>query len=260
MLEKLTNLTQRKLSATDEPIGKLADFIFDSQSWNVRYIVVDTGTWLSDKKVLVSPLHLVSSMREMDSNEPLKFSLTKKQIENCPELDRDAPVSRRYEIEYARNYNQQPYWDDILSLELQPNPAFHTAIRSFDPDAFNEHEKRLEDIEACNLRSAHEIAGYKASTEDKSFGQVDDFILDYSNWKLSHMIVDSGNWLSRKKIFVSVNWIKDFNWNEKTTHVKLSSSQIELAPGFDEEVDINNLQELGKTHANVSKTISSLQN
>ena len=37
----------------DEKLGKIDDVIFDHSTGDIRYIVVDTGGWLSSKKFLV---------------------------------------------------------------------------------------------------------------------------------------------------------------------------------------------------------------
>ncbi|MEO8921887.1 MAG: PRC-barrel domain-containing protein, partial [Caldimonas sp.] len=34
------------------PVGHVKDFYFDDEEWVVRYLVVDTGGWLSSRKVL----------------------------------------------------------------------------------------------------------------------------------------------------------------------------------------------------------------
>ena len=42
--------------ATDGAIGHVKDFYFDDEAWVIRYLVVDTGSWLSSRKVLISPI------------------------------------------------------------------------------------------------------------------------------------------------------------------------------------------------------------
>jgi hypothetical protein len=42
----------------DGEIGKFKEHYFDDQSWIVRYLVVDSGGWLSDRRVLISPRSL----------------------------------------------------------------------------------------------------------------------------------------------------------------------------------------------------------
>jgi hypothetical protein len=53
MLHNTQSLYGRTLSATDGEIGHVQDFYFDDQTWAARYLVVDTGTWLTGRKVLL---------------------------------------------------------------------------------------------------------------------------------------------------------------------------------------------------------------
>ncbi len=43
------------IQASDGAIGAVSDFLFDDVSWRVRWLVVDTGHWLSGRKVLLPP-------------------------------------------------------------------------------------------------------------------------------------------------------------------------------------------------------------
>jgi hypothetical protein len=52
MLRNTKDLLGYALHATDGIIGGLKDFHFDDQSWVIRYLIVDTRTWLSSRKVL----------------------------------------------------------------------------------------------------------------------------------------------------------------------------------------------------------------
>lgn len=36
-------------------IGEVEDFIINSETWAIDYLVVDTGSWFSGKKVILSP-------------------------------------------------------------------------------------------------------------------------------------------------------------------------------------------------------------
>ena len=46
------------IGATDGDIGKLDDFYFDDEFWTIRYLVTETGNWLLNRKVLISPFAL----------------------------------------------------------------------------------------------------------------------------------------------------------------------------------------------------------
>ena len=55
MLRSVKQLYGDKLGASDGEIGRVKDFYFEDQNWVVRYLVADTGSWLSGRKVLISP-------------------------------------------------------------------------------------------------------------------------------------------------------------------------------------------------------------
>ncbi len=38
------------IAASDGRLGTVSDFLFDDASWLVRWLVVDTGNWLSGRK------------------------------------------------------------------------------------------------------------------------------------------------------------------------------------------------------------------
>ena len=107
MLRSIKQLYGDELRATDGEIGHIKDFYFDDQNWAVRYVVVDTGTWLSGRLVLISP-HVFTNF-DLDGVRR-GVNLTRKQIENSPDFDSEKPVSRQYEDEYYRYYGWPTYW------------------------------------------------------------------------------------------------------------------------------------------------------
>jgi sporulation protein YlmC with PRC-barrel domain len=67
--------------AEDEKLGKIGDVIFDHSSGNVRYVVVDTGGWLTTKKFIV-PADRLSASTEHKGD--FASGLTKKLVESFP--------------------------------------------------------------------------------------------------------------------------------------------------------------------------------
>ena len=55
MLQSVKHLTGYLVKATDGDIGTVNQFFFSSETWIIRYIVIDTRNWLPGKKVPVSP-------------------------------------------------------------------------------------------------------------------------------------------------------------------------------------------------------------
>ena len=54
-LRSAAHVTGYHIEATDGEIGHVEDFIIDDETWEIRYIVVDTRNWLPGKKVLIAP-------------------------------------------------------------------------------------------------------------------------------------------------------------------------------------------------------------
>ena len=90
MLRTAGNLKGVTIEAMDGDIGSVQDLHFDDQTWTVRYVVVDTGTWLPGRQVLISPF----AFQVVHSASRLRTSLTKEQVRDSPSIDTDRAVDR----------------------------------------------------------------------------------------------------------------------------------------------------------------------
>jgi hypothetical protein len=88
-------------------LGHVEDIIADDTQWVIRYMVVDTGKWLSAKKVLLSP-HWLSEIRYAERE--VHVALTRDKIVRCPEFHPGAPVNREYEERLYDYYGRPVYW------------------------------------------------------------------------------------------------------------------------------------------------------
>src|SRR5450759_1770004 len=107
MLHSMKDLEDYAIGATDGTVGHVKDFYFDDKAWVIRYLVVDTGTWLSSRKVLISPIAIGHPNW---AEKTLPVSITKEQVKNSPDIDTEKPVSRQHEIEYLGYYGYPYYW------------------------------------------------------------------------------------------------------------------------------------------------------
>ena len=92
MLRSVKDMIGDTNEAADGVAGKVKDALFEDRYWRLRYVAVDTGTWLPKKKVLLSPLHL----KELETGwvgNCLKVVLNKAQVEGSPELKEHEPIS-----------------------------------------------------------------------------------------------------------------------------------------------------------------------
>ena len=219
MLNHIKKLYGIKLNAADGDIGTIDDFYFDDQSWSIRYLVAETGTWLSEFQVLISPYSIVRLDRK---DGGLVVNLTRKQIEESPPIMRHRPVSRQFETEYYAYYGWPYYWsgDGMLGLGANPMPYTETAAER-EANA----ERHLRDDP--HLRSTRAVAGYEIATRDGTIGHVTDFLLDDESWVIQELIVEAGHWYSGKEIFIPTGSVKEISYGERKVHVSLTKEDIE---------------------------------
>jgi hypothetical protein len=85
----------------EEKLGKIDDVIFDHSTGDIRYVVVDTGGWLSTKKFLVPANRLRSSIQHPDD---LTCDLTKQRIEDFPAYRESDLHNDKDWADYERKY------------------------------------------------------------------------------------------------------------------------------------------------------------
>jgi PRC-barrel domain len=95
----------------DEKLGKIDDVIFDHSSGNIRYVVVDTGGWLSSKKFLVPADGLRPSAKHENDFET---SLDKRQVERFPPYDEKDLDSETKWAGYEGRYRSKWVADPVL--------------------------------------------------------------------------------------------------------------------------------------------------
>jgi len=81
MLRSMKDLEGYAIRATDGAIGHVTDFYFDDEAWVVRYLVVETGSWLSSRKVLISPIAIGQPNW---TDKVLPVAITREQVKNSP--------------------------------------------------------------------------------------------------------------------------------------------------------------------------------
>lgn len=84
MLHRLSRINGFHVGATDGPLGHIDDFIVDEDTWQIRYLVVDTSNWLGGKWVAVSPAAVTGIEWAKQS---VTLGLTQDEIKNSPSLD-----------------------------------------------------------------------------------------------------------------------------------------------------------------------------
>jgi hypothetical protein len=219
MWRSVKQLYGDKIGALDGEIGHVKDFYFDDQNWKVRYVVVDTGSWLTGRQVLISPRAL-GGLGEAEAGNVLLANLTRLQIEESPPIATHLPVSRQYEEEYHRYYGWPCYWQgdpmwgmsDVMMLE-PPNPH---AAKPPEP-----HLRSTLAINGCHLRAT-----------DGKIGHVRDFLLDDQTWRIGQLIVKIGPLLAGAEVLIPTTAANRVLYEESTITVQLTKEAVEKSPAY----------------------------
>lgn len=239
MKRTIKNLIGFTIGATDGEIGKVKDFYFDDVKWTIRYLVVETGNWLSNRKVLISP----EALLQCDwANETFPVNLTKAQIKKSPDIDTDQPVSRQHEEELYAHYSWTNYWGGSIGAS---GMGTHGMMMPMSPLPMKEavkNNKNTLDAEAegdPHLRSTKTVQGYTLHALDDTIGDVEDFIVDDSNWVIHYMVIDTGNWFPGKKVTISPDLIKEINWVNSEVIINASVDQVKNSPEYDTSIQLS---------------------
>lgn len=238
-MQRSSWITGRGLRATDGSIGTIDDILFDDAYWSVRWVVVDTGTWLPGRKVLLPPSALGVPDR---ATEEFPVDLTRERIENAPGLETDKPVSRQLETEIYGHYAWTPYWAGGYgyppvgaglgaaappATPVAPGPASEATGRRLPEEPQGDP----------NLRSVREVTGYYVKATDGDIGHIEDFMVEGDDWVLRYLMIDTKNWWPGKMVLISPDWLSDIDWTGRTVSVNVTREKVKSSPEYDPSIE-----------------------
>lgn len=238
MLTEISKLIGCKIDATDGQIGTVSDVLFDDASWTVRWIVVDTGTWLASRMILLPPSVLGHPDTE-DRSFPVR--LTRAEVKASPDVDIHRPVSREYETSLYDHYGWSPYYGSgyymggygmmggmgVMGGMIPMRPALETQRR------FEEIAREQHAAGEPHLRSANAVTGYHLHATDGDIGHLSDILVADADWTIHFLIVDTSNWWMGKKVLISPRSASDINWTEEEINLDVSRDGIKASPDYD---------------------------
>lgn len=231
MIRSLNSLMGYSLKTTDGEIGKVRDFLVDDQDWSVRYLVADTGGWLSGRLVIISPSVLGNADWHSQS---LSVELTRDQVRRSPPIEEDRPVSRQKEIELAEYYGWPMYWNPAMAgAGVMGGPWLVVPP----PQEKEQPEPQVKGDP--HLQSAREMVGYHVEAVDGEIGHVDDFIIDDDRWVIQYVVVDTKNWWPGGNVTMLPMWISGVSWELRQVRFDLPRETIRNGPAYDPSAPIN---------------------
>ena len=240
MLRNVRHLRGYAIRATDGAIGEVDDLYFDDDRWAIRYLVVDTGSWLPGRKVLISP-HAIGRPDWMAQQLPV--SLTKTQVEGSPDVDTRKPVSRQYEAEYLRYYGYPHYWGGAGLWGMGAYPGSLTTEGSFEEAMKATRVPPMHTPGDSHLRSCRALTGYHICASDGDIGHVKDLLVEDRTWAIRYLIVDTSNWWRGHDVLIAPQWIETVSWPDEKVSVDLTRQAVQDAPAYDAAAHLDREQE-----------------
>jgi sporulation protein YlmC with PRC-barrel domain len=239
MLRHSKDLQDLTVVATDGAIGNVKDLFFDDEAWAIRYLVVDVGSWLFSRKVLISP---IAAGKADWSAKALPVSLTREQVKNSPDIDTDMPVTRQHETDFLDYYSYPYYWGGVGLWGIGGRPSMllpgyagfgsDTAIRA-EADAAQARADTRQRDNNPHLRSCNAVVGYYIEASDGEIGHVQGLLVDEESWAIRYLVVSTSNWWLGHDVLVAPQWIKHVSWAEQTVAIELTRDALKQAPSYD---------------------------
>jgi hypothetical protein len=220
MLINTKELYGRKLAAKDGEIGHVRDLYFDDTDWAARYVVVDAGTWLEGRLVLLSP-HAFGRI-EADGRA-IPVQLNRERIEKSPSFASHVPISRQYEREFFQYYGWPAYWQGgppgeagvlpvVMPVPLEPAGPGKAA------DPVDSH-----------LQGARSLEGFRVQAVDGPVGEVKGFMLDANDWSIRDVVADAGHWYAGRTVRIPVGEVERIGFDDSCVFVRLTKEDIRNA-------------------------------
>lgn len=206
------------VEADDGKLGKLCDFLFRDESWEITSLVLEAGSWLNSYRVTVPP-NLVHA-KQWPDHRLVIAGLTRQQVLETPGTEKHIPVGDASHLEDVAVTSWDCYWIDILPHPWQVSDDPH-------------------------LRNTREVSGYHIRASDGYIGHIADFIVDDDTWKIRYLLVDTRNWWPGKHVLVAPSQVAAIEGEEQIMRLDLTLEQIEHGRQFDATAPLDEPQEAG---------------
>jgi len=240
MLWNASSIKGYAIEANDGRLGTVSDFLFDDTSWLVRWLVVDTGKWLSGRKVLLPP----SALGHIDrSREQFSVRLTMQEIRDSPDVNSDRPVSRQMESNLYDYYGWNPYWNSGLYMGGYMGGYWGGTMVAPPPSEERRREERIasqqRDDDDPHLRSIAAVDGYHIHALDGEVGHVEDLFVEDADWSIRYLLVDTKNWWPGKKVLISPRSAQTIDWAHRLVNLNVDRQKVKDSPEYNASTTID---------------------
>lgn len=253
MLRSVKDLEKCAIQATDGTIGHVSDLFFDDLAWVIRYLVVDTGTWLSGRKVLIAPF---GTGRPDWTDHTISVKISKEQVRASPDIDTHKPLSAQREANGLGCfwYSERPgaaesrgtagHLDGAVA-GVSRQAEVQDFVRALPPESSAWRARAAGVQDDAHLRSCNDVVvNYLVRATDGDIGHVCGFLIDEDSWAIRYLVVNTGSWWLGHKVVLAPEWIDEISWSASTLSVDTTRQAVQDAPPYDSVAEVNRRLEI----------------
>lgn len=228
MLRKVEDIYGYSVRALDGDIGQVHDLYLDDH-WFIRYLGVDTGSWLSHRLLIISMQAVGSPMWQ---EEVLPVRLSQKQIASSPEIDPSQPLSQQQFFELHEYYSWPTQGIDRSLRGVPPSandlfpPSPPLAPAGAGEEANATSDAVRTQVEHMRLRSSREMLGYQVMSKEEQIGLVEDLLLSEDDWLIQYILLDTHGWAPDRKVLIPSRSIEGINWSAMKIYADISRQYL----------------------------------
>jgi hypothetical protein len=190
----LTTVIKTPLVTKDGEEHQICSLLFDDRSWSISFLVVDVGSWLSRRRVVIRS----DVIDGPDwTKKVIAANLTRKELAGCTDVISVRPVSQQQQLALKKYFG----WPDSEPSSCVP-AALVPAQREFPVQASDDP----------HLRDTLDLLGYEVWSADRRLGILSDFIMEPDSWRIKYLSVKVGDWVYREERFVPVLNVENISW------------------------------------------------
>ncbi len=192
--------------ASDGEIGTVKDVVFETASWTIHFLEVDTG-WLFGRDVLVPTEKIV---RVELPEKGVTFALTKKQIEDSPRASEARPVEHDFDALFPYFGVAVPWSAEVVAPPRDPEPQ-----PPVDPSR--------------RLIFGRDIQGYELDARGEEAGTVRDIAVDLEKRKVVSISADVGGLIDEDIAEVGLGPVTEIDTEKRVVRVNLPKDKVDTS-------------------------------
>lgn len=229
---KLNELIGSTVLATDGELGTVDDVLFDDRDWDIRYLVIRTGSWLTTHLVLIAPQAV---QRVEHKDELVAVRLSREEIRQSLPADSVQTVASQQQQILDTYGLPLTWWGDPYPSGWGAYPI-GIPTSTIDPETRmtleQDRQRRRDELagQDVHLRSFTEIKDYNLRTPDDEFGHLEDLMVDEVGWHIRFLDIDTRNFFPSDHVLLEPGAVTDIDWQDRVVRVGLSKDQVLKAP------------------------------